>query len=63
MRNTANPTDWFAADYLTDLVALVTEYEALPDGDEKTSLGFQIQARFEEVEIMRSLYTAFQYTF
>jgi hypothetical protein len=54
---------WFAADYLGALLTMVTDYEAMADGDEKTDLGFDIQQRFEEVEIMRSLYHSLQFTF
>jgi hypothetical protein len=54
---------WFAAQYLADLANMVTQYEALPDDDDtKVDLGFDIQQRFEEVEIMRSLFDSLQFT-
>jgi hypothetical protein len=54
---------WFAADYLSNLATMVADYDAMAEGDDKTNAGFDIQQQFEEVEIMRSLFEALQYTF
>lgn len=54
---------WFAAEYIGEVATMVTDYEAMADSDEKTDLGFDIQQRFEEIEIMRSLFDSLQFTF